>query len=87
MSSGLVRILLYLSIRQSSGGASVILKTFLFSFLGFFSYNCRYFDMVFLICFNKYCVVIFRASFLDIFALLAKSSIHMLCGRGCIGGA
>ena len=40
MSSGLVRMLLYLSMMQSSGGDSVPLKDFLFIFLGLLSYSC-----------------------------------------------
>ena len=86
MSSGLVRMLLYLSIMQSSGGDSFSFKIFLLIFLGFLSYNCWYLDMDFFICFNEYYVVIFRASFLAIFTLLARSSIHAFCGSGCIGG-
>ena len=86
MSSGLVRMLLYLSMMQSSGGDSFSLKIFLLIFLGLLSYSCWNLDMVFFICFSEYSVVIFRASFLAIFALLARSSIHVLCGRGCIGG-
>ena len=34
MSSGLVRMLLFWSVMQSSGGVSKFLKTFLFIFLG-----------------------------------------------------
>ena len=86
MSSRLVRMLLYLSMMQSSGGSLISLKIFLLIFLGILSYSCWYLDMAFLICFNEYSVVIFWASFLAIFALLARSSIHILCGRGCIGG-
>ena len=37
ISLGLVRMLLYLSMRQSSGGVSVFLKTLLFIFLGLLS--------------------------------------------------
>ena len=71
---------------QSSGGVSLSLKTYLFIFWKFFSYNCWYFDMAFLICVREYSVVILRASFSVIFALLAKPSLYILCGRGWVGG-
>ena len=50
ISFGFVRMLSNLSIRQSSEGLSLFLKTLRLIFLGFLSYNCWYLDMVFLIC-------------------------------------
>ena len=85
MSSGFVRMLLYLSMRQSSGGVSLFLKIFLFIFLGLLSYSCWYFDIVFFICFSEYSVVIFRASFLAFFAFWL-SFLSMYCvGEGGLG--
>ena len=68
ISSGFVRMLLNLSMRQSNGGVSLFLKIFLLIFLGLLSYNCWNFDMVFLICIMVYTVVIFWASVLAVFA-------------------
>jgi hypothetical protein len=67
-------------------GCFVISENFVVYFLGLLSYNCWYFDMVFLIYFSEYYVVIFRASFLVVFAFMAKSNIHVSCGRVCSGG-
>ena len=47
MSSRLVRMLLFRSVMQSSGGVSKFLKTFLFIYFGLVSYSCLYFDMAF----------------------------------------
>ena len=47
MSSGLVRMLLFQLVMQSSGGVSRFLKTFLFIFFGLISYSCLYFEMAF----------------------------------------
>ena len=58
-SYGLVRMLLFRSIMQSSGGVSRFLNTFLFIFLELISYNCLYLDMVFLIHSLVYLVVFF----------------------------
>lgn len=79
MSSGFVRMLLYMSMMQSSGGVSLALKTFLFMLFGFFCHTiCWYFDMgFFLICFSEYCEVIFLALFLSYFTCLAKFFIHV----------
>ena len=49
MSNGFVSMLLYLSEIQSRGGVSWLLKIFLCICFGFFSYNCLYLDMAFLI--------------------------------------
>jgi hypothetical protein len=75
ISSGLVRILFCLSVMESRGEVSECLKTFLFIFLGFFSYICRYFDIAFRIQFLVYFVVIFLASLLAVFAIAAMVSI------------
>ena len=48
MSSGLVSMLLFLSLMQSNGGVSWFFKNLLFIFFGFFSYSCLYFAMAFL---------------------------------------
>ena len=47
MSSGLVEMLLFPSIMQSSGGVSKILKNFLFIFFRLISYSCLYLEMTF----------------------------------------
>ena len=47
MSSGLVRMLLFLSIRLYSGGVSLFLKTILFIFLELLLYICWHFDTIF----------------------------------------
>ena len=63
MSRGHVRMWLNLSRRQSNGGVSVFLKTFLFMVFGLLSYSCWYLDIAFLICLVVYSVVILRALF------------------------
>ena len=75
MFSGLVSILIFLSMMHSSGGTSWFLKTFLF-FFGFFSYSCLYFDLVFLIQSWVYFVVILRACMFAALASSAKVLIH-----------
>ena len=86
ISSGLVRILFWLSLIESRGEDSECLKTFLFIFLGLFSYICRYFDTAFRMHFLVYFVVIFLASLLAIFAIAAMLSIHSFGGVGVVGG-
>ena len=61
---------------ESRGEVSVFLKTFRFIFLGFFSYNCRYFDTAFRMQSLVYFVVIFLASLFAFFAMAAMVSIH-----------
>ena len=78
MSSGLVRMLLFLSVMQSSGGVSKFLKTFLFIFFGLISYNCLYLEMDFLIHSFVYLVVIFLAF---VFAIWFFLSNHFLVNR------
>ena len=76
MSFGLVRMLVFLSIMQSSGGVSKILKTFLFIFFGLISYNCLYLEMDFLIHSFVYLVVIILAFVFAILANIASSFIQ-----------
>ena len=76
MSSGFVSILFCLSVMESRGEVSVFLKTFLFIFLGFFSYIWRYFDTAFIIQSLVYFVVIFLASLFAVFAIVAMVLIH-----------
>ena len=83
ISSGLVSMLLFLSLMQSNGVVSWFLKTLLFIFLGFFSYNCLYFAMVFLTHSWVYLVVIFRAC---LFAVLASSANVLIHSCGSISG-
>ena len=72
MFSGLVGMLLFLSMIQSSGGVSWFLKIFLFIFFGLVSYSCLYFDMAFLML-SKVCfVVILRTWVLAGLARLAN---------------
>ena len=75
MSSGLVRMLLFRSIIQSSGGVSRFLKTFLFIFLGLISYSCLYLEMAFLIHSFVCLVVIFLACIFAALASVASSFI------------
>ena len=75
MSSGLVRMLLFLSVMQSSGGVSKFLKTFLFIFFGLISYSCLYLEMTFLIHSFVYLVVIFLTFVFAILANVASSFI------------
>jgi hypothetical protein len=79
MSSGLVSMLLFLSIMQSNGGVSWFLKTFLFIFLGLFSYSCLYFVIAFLMHSCVYFVVILRACLFAFLPSSAKVLIHS-CG-------
>ena len=79
MFSGLVRMLLFLSMIQSSGGVSWFLKIFLFIFFGLVSYSCLYFDMAFLML-SKVCfVVILRTWVLAGLARLANVLIMSCC--------
>ena len=75
ISFGLVKMLLFLSVMQSSGGVSKFLKTFLFIFLGLISYSCLYLEMAFLIHSFVYLVVIFLACVFAILANVASSFI------------
>ena len=86
MCSRLVRILFCLSIIESKGEVPECLKTFLFIFLEFFSYICRYFDTAFKIQSLVYFVVIFLASLLAVFAMAALISIHSFGGVFVVGG-
>ena len=79
MSSGLVSMLLFLSLMQSNGGVSWFLKTLLFIYFGFFSYSCLYFMMAFLTHSWVYLVVIFRACLFPVLASVANVLIHS-CG-------
>ena len=76
MSTGLVSILLCLSVMQSNGGVSWFLKTLLLIFFGLFSYNCLYLDMAFLTHSWVYFVVILRACIFAVLAILANVLIH-----------
>ena len=62
MSSGLVNMLLDLSVMQSSGGDSEFLKTRLCILFGVMSYVCLHFDMAFLMLSFIKVVVTFLAS-------------------------
>ena len=86
ISSGLVRILFCLSMIESRGEVAEFLKTFLFIFLGFFSYIWRYFDIVLRIQALVYFVVIFLASLLAVFAIATMTSIHSFGMVSIIGG-
>ena len=79
MSKGLVSILLYLSVMQSRGGDSWLLKTFLCIRLGLLSYSCLYLDMAFLTQSWVYFVVIVRARVLAVFAIVAIVMNHSCC--------
>ena len=82
---GLVRMLLFLSVMQSSGGVSKILKTFLFIFFGLISYSCLYLEMDFLIHSFGYLVVIFLAFVFAILANVASSFIQSFFSRLSFG--
>ena len=86
MSSGLVRMLFCLSMIESRGEASEFLKTFLFTFLGLFSYNCLYFDTAFRMHSLVYFVVMSLACFLAVFAITAISFIHVSSRAVVMGG-
>ena len=86
MSSRLVRILLFLSVMQSSGGVSKFLKTFLFIFLGLISYSFLYLDMTFLTHSFVYLVVIFLACVFAILANVASSFIQSFFCKSSFGG-
>ena len=86
ISSGLVRMLLFLSIMQLSGGVSKFLKTFLFIFFGLLSYSCLYLEMAFLIHSFVYLVVIFLAFVFSVLANVASSFIHSFFNRSSFGG-
>ena len=61
---------------QSRGGVSWLLKTFFCIRFGFFSYNCLYLDMDFLIQSWVNFVVIARAWVLAVFAIAAIVTSH-----------
>jgi hypothetical protein len=61
MSSGLVKILLCLSVNESSGDVSLFMKTCRLIFLGLISYSCWYLEMAFWTHFLVYLVVRARA--------------------------
>ena len=61
MSMGFVSMLLFTYVMQSNGDISWFLKIYLLIFLGFFLYSSMYLDMVFLIHYWVYFVVILRA--------------------------
>ena len=82
-----VKMLFCLSIIESKGDVSKFLKTFLFTFLGLFSYSCLYFDIAFSIHSLVYFVVMSLASFLAVFAIVAISSIHMFSEVFVVGGS
>ena len=75
MSSRLIRMLLFWSVMQSSGGVSRFLKTVLFFFFGLISYSCLYFKMAFLMHSFVYLVVIFFACIFSVLANVASSFI------------
>ena len=76
MSNGFVSMLLYLSVIQSSGGVSWLLKIFLCIRFGFFSYSCLYLDMAFFIQSWVNFVVIARACVLAVLASAAIVTSH-----------
>ncbi len=76
MSDGFVSMLLYLSVMQSSGGVSWLLKTFLCILFGFFSYSCLYLAMAFLMQSWVNFVVIARAWVLAILGIAAIVTSH-----------
>ena len=86
MSSGLVRMLLFRSVMQSSGGVSKFLKTFLFIYFGLVSYNCLYFDMAFLMHSFVYLVVIFLACVFTVLASVTSSFIQSFFSKRSFGG-
>ena len=86
ISSGLVNMLFCLSVMESRGDVSEGLKTFLFIFLGLFSYIWRYFDTAFRIQCLVYFVVIFLASLLEVFAIAAMVLIHSFGVVVVVGG-
>ena len=86
MSSGLVKMLLFLSVMQSNGGVSKILKTFLFIFFGLISYSFLYLEMDFLIHSFVYLVVIFLACVFAILANVASSFIQSFFSKSSFGG-
>ena len=73
---GLVSILLYLSIIQSSGGASRLLKNFLCICFGFFSYICLYLDISFITQSLVYFVIIVQAWVFVVLAIVANAMSH-----------
>ena len=80
ISSGLVSILVCLSMMESKGEVSVFLKTLGFIFLGLFSYICRYFETALRMQSLVYFVVILRVFLLAYFAMVARVSIHSVGG-------
>ena len=86
ISSGLVKMLFCLSMIESRGEDSEFLKTFLFIFLGFFSYSVLYLDIAFRMHSLVYFVVMFFACLLAVFAMVAISSIHIFGEMFVIGG-
>ena len=86
MSSWLVRMLFCLSMMELRGEVSEFLKTFLFIFLGFFSYSCLYFDTALSMHSLVYFVVMSLACFLAVFAITAILFIHVLSEVVVVGG-
>ena len=69
-------MLLNLSMIQSSGGVSWLLKIFLCIRFGFFSYICLYLDMAFFTHSLVYFVVIVRACLFVVLAIVAIVMSH-----------
>ena len=86
MSSGFVRMLLFMSVMQSNGGVSTFLKTFLFIFFGLILYSFLYLEMAFLMHSFVYLVVIFLACLFAILANVASSFIQSIFSRSSFGG-
>jgi hypothetical protein len=70
MSAGLVRILLCLSVKESSGDGSEFLKPSQLIFLGLISYSWRYLEMAFLTHVLVYLLVIAQACLLAVRMIL-----------------
>ena len=87
MSFGLVRMLLFRSVMQSSGGVSKFLKiSFLFIYFGLISYSCLYLEMAFLMHSFVYLVVIFLACIFAVLANVASSFIQSFFSGSSFGG-
>ena len=86
MSSRLVRMLLFWSIMQSSGGVSKFLKTFLFIFFGLISYSYLYLEMAFLKHSFVYLGVIFFACIFAMLANVASFLIQSFFSKLSFGG-
>ena len=85
-SSGLVRMLLFQSVIQSSGRVSRFLKNLLFIYFGLISYSCLYLEMAFLIHSFVYLVVIFLACVFTTLANVACSYIQSFFSKSSSGG-